>query len=52
MKEAALIDQARDALLKCLQDVPFVKVEVMKKSKRLQTGVGGKKCIGQENAAV
>ena len=38
MKETALIGQAKEALLKCLREVPFVKVEVIKDSKRLTTG--------------
>ena len=38
MKQTALIDQARDALMKCLQEVPFVKVELIKESKRLKAG--------------
>ena len=37
MKETALINQARDALMKCLQEVPFVQVEVIKESKGLET---------------
>jgi hypothetical protein len=38
MKTTELFDQAKVALLKCLQEVPFVKVEVMRESKRLATG--------------
>ena len=38
MKETELLDQAEEALLKCLLEVPFVKVEVMRESKRLATG--------------
>jgi hypothetical protein len=33
MKEIALIDRAREALLKCLQGVPFLRIEAQKESK-------------------
>lgn len=38
MKKSPSIDQAKDALLKCLHEVPFVEVETLKGCKRLQTG--------------
>lgn len=38
MNDTELLDQAKEALLKCLQEVPFVKVKVMGESKRLATG--------------
>ena len=33
MKEIALMDRAREALLKCLQGVPFLRVEAQRESK-------------------
>jgi hypothetical protein len=33
MKRAAVIDQAKDVLLGCLKEVPFVTVQLMKESK-------------------
>ena len=38
MKSAAVIDQAKDALLGCLKEVPFVTVQLMKESKPPLTG--------------
>jgi len=38
MNQTELLDRAKEALLKCLQEVPFVKVEVMKASKWLENG--------------
>ena len=38
MKSAAVIDQAKDVLLGCLKEVPFVTVQLMKESKPPLTG--------------
>ena len=38
MKIAAVIDQAKDVLLGCLKEVPFVTVQLMKESKPPLTG--------------
>ncbi len=38
MNETSLIDQAKVALLKCFQEVPFIKVEVLKNPKGLTMG--------------